>query len=67
MDKWRDVTQTERASAQSHFNELCDLLEEPKPHDVDPKGEWYAFEKGAEKTSGGNGWADVWRALTRER
>ncbi len=24
-------------------------------------GEWYAFEKGAEKTAGGDGFADVWK------
>ncbi|NVD44319.1 class I SAM-dependent DNA methyltransferase [Altererythrobacter sp. HHU K3-1] len=31
------------------------------PITADAKGEWYAFEKGATKTSGGEGWADVWR------
>jgi type II restriction/modification system DNA methylase subunit YeeA len=31
------------------------------PTDADPKGEWYAFEKGALKTGGGDGWADVWK------
>ena len=31
------------------------------PTDADPKGEWYAFEKGAMKTGGGDGWADVWK------
>ncbi len=61
IDKWSSVTQTERATAQSHFNDLCDLLGEPKPHDADPTGETYAFEKGAAKTGGGDGWADVWR------
>lgn len=61
IDKWKSVTQTERATAQSHFNDLCDLLGEPKPHDDDPTGDRYAFEKGASKTSGGDGWADVWR------
>lgn len=61
VDKWQAVTTSERASAQSHFNDLCDLLGEPKPHDDDPTGERYAFEKGAEKTSGGDGWADVWK------
>src|SRR3546814_11797123 len=25
------------------------------------KGEWFTVEKGANKASGGNGWADVWR------
>lgn len=61
VEKWQSITLTERASAQSHFNDLCDLLGEPKPHDVDPTGEFYAFEKGAEKLGGANGWADVWK------
>lgn len=59
--KWKAVTTSERATAQSHFNDLCDLLKVPKPHDVDPNGEWYAFEKGATKTTGSEGWADVWK------
>lgn len=61
VDKWRLVSTSERATAQSHFNDLCELLGEPKPHDVDPAGNWYAFEKGAAKTGGGDGWADVWK------
>ena len=28
---------------------------------ADPKGAWFTFEKGASKTTGGEGWADVWR------
>jgi hypothetical protein len=59
--KWRAVELTERAAAQSHFRDLCDLLGEEAPVDADPKGEWYAFEKGATKTTGGEGWADVWK------
>jgi len=60
--KWKDVTTTERASAQSHFLDLCRMLEVPPPHDADPVGEWYAFERGATKaSSGGDGWADVWK------
>ena len=31
------------------------------PTDADPKGEWYCFERGATKTTGGEGWADVWK------
>ena len=31
------------------------------PTDMDPTGEWYAFEKGAEKLGGGDGFADVWK------
>ena len=59
--KWRHVTVTERAGSQSHFNDLCDLLGLPKPLDADPTGEWFTFEKGASKASGGQGWADVWK------
>src|SRR5438270_4295363 len=59
--KWKTAELTERAAAQSHFIDLCRLLGEPAPTDVDPKGEWYAFERGATKTTGGEGWADVWK------
>jgi hypothetical protein len=58
--KWRGVTTGERASAQSHFIDLCRMLGQPTPHEADPTGEWYAFEKGAGKAEGGEGWADVW-------
>lgn len=43
-----------------HFIDLCNLLEAPTPNE-DPTGEDYAFEKGAEKTGGGDGFADVWK------
>lgn len=59
--KWRDTQLNERAASQSHFNDLCALLGVDNPITADPNGEWYAFEKGASKTSGGEGWADVWR------
>jgi type II restriction/modification system DNA methylase subunit YeeA len=55
------VTTGERASAQSHFGDLCLMLGEPTPTDADPTGSWYAFEKGAEKFDGGDGFADVWK------
>ncbi len=61
ITKWQGLTLTERASAQEHFLDLCRLLGEPTPAEADPKGEWYAFEKGARKAGGGDGWADVWR------
>jgi type II restriction/modification system DNA methylase subunit YeeA len=61
IDKWKAASLTERAAAQSHFNDLCELLDEDKPTDADPKGEWYCFERGATKTTGGEGWADVWK------
>jgi type II restriction/modification system DNA methylase subunit YeeA len=61
LKKWRHVELKERSASQSHFNDLCALLGIEDPVAADPKGEWFTFEKGANKTSGGNGWADVWR------
>jgi hypothetical protein len=58
--KWKANTRNERAAAQEHFIDLCRLLDEPTPND-DPDGSTYAFEKGALKATGGDGWADVWR------
>lgn len=61
LAKWRHVELKERSASQSHFNDLCALLGVLDPISADPKGEWFTFEKGATKTSGGEGWADVWR------
>lgn len=58
--KWQANTRNERAAAHEHFLDLCALLGEPTPNS-DPSGANYAFEKGATKASGGEGWADVWR------
>ena len=60
VKKWRRIELKERSAAQAHFRDLCHILGEPTPEDADPKGEWYCFEKGATKTTGGDGWADVW-------
>lgn len=59
--KWRSVELKERSAAQEHFIDLCRVLGEPTPADVDPAGEFYCFERGATKTTGGEGWADVWK------
>ena len=63
--RWRNVTSTEKASAQSHFIDLCHLLGQPAPFEADPRQESYAFERGATKTAGPtageHGWADVWK------
>ncbi len=37
------------------------MLGVPTPNEADPTGEWYAFEKGAAKAGGGEGFADVWK------
>ena len=59
--KWRASELKERSASQEHFIDLCRLLAEPTPADADPAGEWYCFERGARKDSGGDGWADVWK------
>ena len=61
IEKWATVELKERSASQSHFNDLCRLLDIDEPTTADPKGEWFTCEKGASKTSGGDGWADVWR------
>jgi len=61
IEKWKRANLKERAAAQEHFLDLCELFDHPKPADADPTGEWFAFEKGAEKLDGGEGWADVWK------
>ncbi|MDP2376069.1 DNA methyltransferase [Reyranella sp.] len=61
--KWRGVELPEISASQSHFNDLCELLEIGKPIDVDPKGKSFTFEKAVPKggKAGGGGHADVWR------
>ncbi len=59
--KWKGVETTEKASAQSHFIDLCRMLGEPTPHEADPIGSTYAFEKRVVKAGGGEGFADVWK------
>lgn len=54
---WKNNPLSERAGAQQHFRDLCDLLGVDKPRDPDN----YCFEHGARKADGGDGWADVWK------
>ena len=61
LNKWRVGGSadglSERAGAQAHFLDLCDLLGAGKPADPDN----YCFERGAHRTGAGHGWADVWK------
>ena len=57
--KWKRSTARERQACQEHFLDLCRLLGHQTPNDYDPTGTRFAFEMGASKTSGGQGWADV--------
>ncbi|MDP2332672.1 MAG: hypothetical protein Q8M19_18445 [Reyranella sp.] len=61
--KWRGVELPEISASQSHFNDLCELLDIGKPIDEDPKDKWFTFEKAVPKggKAGGGGHADVWR------
>ena len=60
IKKWRRAELKERSASQEHFIDLCRLLGEKTPAEADPKGDWYCFEAGASKLSGGDGFADVW-------
>lgn len=59
--KWRQATIKERSGYQEHFIDLCHLIGHPTPVEDDPSGTRYAFEAGADKQRGGQGWADVWK------
>lgn len=59
--KWIGSSRTERAASQEHFIDLCRMLGVPTPNEADPTGDEYAFEKGAGKVEGGEGFADVWK------
>lgn len=61
IKRWRDSPLNERQGSQPHFLDLCALLGEAPPHAADSTGETFVFEKGAMKTTGGAGWADVWK------
>jgi hypothetical protein len=59
--KWSRSPRNEHQDAQPHFIDLCRLLNVEDPAQADPRHEWFTFERGASKTTGGSGWADVWR------
>jgi type II restriction/modification system DNA methylase subunit YeeA len=59
--KWKRADLAERAACQEHFIDLCRMLGHPTPAEADPTGEFFTFERGVEKSEGGNGWADVWK------
>lgn len=62
ISKWRDQTRTERSASQEHFLDLCELLEVPKPADVDPRGKTFTFEKATGRLGkDSKGFVDVWK------
>ncbi|MDE3202269.1 MAG: class I SAM-dependent DNA methyltransferase [Acidobacteriota bacterium] len=61
VERWKAVTLTERAAAQSHFIDLCEVLHQPHPAAADQSGDSFTFEKHVSKLHGGKGFADVWK------
>jgi type II restriction/modification system DNA methylase subunit YeeA len=59
--KWRASTLKERSGSQEHFIDLCRMLGHETPAQADSDGVWFTFERGADKSTGGQGWADVWK------
>jgi hypothetical protein len=57
--KWKRAEARERQSVQEHFLDLCQLVGHPTPIEDDPSSTRFAFEMGAAKSGGGQGWADV--------
>lgn len=60
IQKWKNGGD-ERRDAQPFFEDICRLVGTETPREADPDHTWYMYEAGATKTSGGNGWADVWK------
>jgi type II restriction/modification system DNA methylase subunit YeeA len=61
VSKWTKASLKESAASQEHFLDICHLLGHPTPAEVDSEGTYFTFQKGAKKTAGGDGFADVWK------
>src|ERR1035441_4446146 len=61
VERWKASTLSERAAAQSHFIDLCEVLGHPHPAAADHTGESFAFEKHVCTLDEGKGYADVWK------
>jgi hypothetical protein len=61
VQKWANTTLGERQSYQLHFIDVCALVGHAPPDGsgLDDRGNLFAFEYGAKKTGGGQGFADV--------
>ncbi|HLU09363.1 MAG TPA: type IIL restriction-modification enzyme MmeI, partial [Oceanobacillus sp.] len=60
VDRWSKSELREQQAAQSHFNELCQLVGHKTPTQIDPEGTFFTFEENVFKATGGKGRADVW-------
>ncbi len=60
INHWQKSTLTESSASQSHFSQLCAVLDKPNPTS-DLTGQDYTFQKAVTKTDGKPGFADVWK------
>jgi len=61
VERWKASTLSERAAAQSHFIDLCEVLGQPHPAAADHSGDSFTFEKHVSTLEDGKGFADVWK------
>ena len=61
VERWKASTLSERAAAQSHFIDLCEVLGQPHPAAADQTGDTFTFEKHVSTLEDGKGFADVWK------
>jgi hypothetical protein len=50
VEKWNRSRRTEKSAAVEHFLDLCELVNHPKPGDIDGKGLTFTTEKGVVKS-----------------
>lgn len=60
VQRWGVSQLREQQAAQSHFNELCQIIGHRMPTEQDPEGSEFTFEKQVTKADGRPGRADVW-------
>ena len=53
--KWAKSKLSESSASHQHFIDLCRMLGQPAPADVDSEGRFYTSEKGVAKTGAGGG------------
>lgn len=61
VERWKASELSERAAAQSHLIDMCEVLGHPHPAAADHTGENFAFEKHVSTLDEGKGFADVWK------
>jgi type II restriction/modification system DNA methylase subunit YeeA len=61
VERWKASTLSERAAAQTHFIDLCEVLGQPHPAAADQTGDTFTFEKHVSTLEDGKGFADVWK------